>query len=214
MYCRQGILADCVPAYECPTIPDDCVDIQYLADYACNEGKQCVERGCKVPSTGQIIRKGQQSGDCTCGEEGQCQRHSPPVYPRPPAPIQAGCAPFGSCSPCTTDAQCARYEYCGYTFGLSSGQCVGQDCYSDIDCEGGRCNGGAVRPRMRGWCSLPLGMALGAAPVAYAAPGQVQGPVQPPRPLYGRWRKQGASENSDANADTPKSVNDNTEVAK
>ncbi|KAI8492530.1 Fibulin 2 [Branchiostoma belcheri] len=210
--CRQGILRDCVAAYDCPTLPDDCVDLQQVADYACNQGKMCMERGCKVPGTGQIIRIGQQSGGCTCVEGGQldCQRQPvypyprpvqpapvypapvqpapvqpAPVYPAPvqpapvqpapvqPVPAQPACGPFGSCKLCTTDAQCARYEYCAYS-SFSSGQCMGQDCYSDLDCEGGRCNGGMTRPRLRGWCSLPPGgAAFAAAPVAYAAPGQL-----------------------------------------
>ncbi|XP_078583800.1 uncharacterized protein LOC144866311 [Branchiostoma floridae x Branchiostoma japonicum] len=93
-----------------------------------------------------------QQGFCT-------QRLSaiPPQYD----PVVVG-YPFGSLQRCFGDdnrgdrSGCPPWEYCSDQTGRTEGYCLGQDCYSNTDCEGVTCNGGAVNPRLRGYCSLPL----------------------------------------------------------
>ncbi|XP_066265455.1 uncharacterized protein [Branchiostoma lanceolatum] len=80
----------------------------------------------------------------------------PPQYD----PLVVG-YPFGSLRRCFGDADrgdrtgCPPWEYCSDQTGRTEGYCLGQDCYSNTDCEGVTCNGGAVNPRIRGYCSLP-----------------------------------------------------------
>ncbi|CAH1251037.1 Hypp8984 [Branchiostoma lanceolatum] len=172
-----------------PRLPAEC-----LSDADCQaQGARCVQGyGTCRPVNRQAIdsleRYCRQQDDCRYGEqcvESYVCRVDDSQQQPVPGNQQLACNPYGSCVPCRGDSQCNPYEYCSDQSGVTTGQCLGQDCYGDEDCEGGRCNGGARRPNTRGWCSAPT-----RAVSALQRPGPLQMvyPEYPYQSFYPQYR--------------------------
>ncbi|XP_019638140.1 PREDICTED: uncharacterized protein LOC109480384 [Branchiostoma belcheri] len=183
--CGTGYSRPRPPAAEC------------LSDADCEiPGARCVKGyGTCRPVNRQAImdpneRYCRQQDDCQYGEQCVesyvCRLDTSQKQPVVPGNQQLACNPYGSCTPCRGDGQCASYEYCSDQSGVTTGQCLGQDCYGDADCEGGRCNGGFRQPNTRGWCSAPT-----RAVVALQRPDplQVVYPEYPYQSLYPQYRQ-------------------------
>ncbi|KAI8519127.1 hypothetical protein Bbelb_023840 [Branchiostoma belcheri] len=140
-------------------------------DADCRQNEYCTgvttrSDGYCVPNVGArpCVRDRDCPVDEICSFQGQLQQGFctqrlnaiPPQYD----PVVVG-YPFGSLQRCFGDdnrgdrSGCPPWEYCSDQTGRTEGYCLGQDCYSNSDCEGVTCNGGAVNPRLRGYCSLP-----------------------------------------------------------
>ncbi|XP_035667990.1 fibulin-2-like [Branchiostoma floridae] len=53
--CAKGKLTSCSDAYECPPIPEDCVETRDIPDYC----TICSKRGCKSPTKGKYLNIGE-----------------------------------------------------------------------------------------------------------------------------------------------------------
>ncbi|CAH1250840.1 Hypp8927 [Branchiostoma lanceolatum] len=178
-YCVPRVGArPCVRDRDCPVDEFCSFQGQLQQGFCTTEGRGLAIRGYCVPRVG--ARPCVRDRDCPvdefCSFQGQLQQGFctqrldaiPPKYdPQrldaiPPQydPLVVG-YPFGSLRRCFGDADrgdrtgCPPWEYCSDQTGRTEGYCLGQDCYSNTDCEGVTCNGGAVNPRIRGYCSLP-----------------------------------------------------------